>query len=210
LANLKNAASKLAESENRGHGRDGGFPPPPHSSVHAELPHTLITSLARAGIDVLFEQNGARITDFRRGEKLGARDHIVRWTKPKTRPEWMTLEQYQEFPDELRVHLLAYNLIHLLMAQAAGNAGVEPRTLSFKHTVQLRTEWNARAMSANDELFTLIARVKVGNRPNRIEPRERKRRPKPFPWLKTSRQITRDNVRRFGHPQGPQSKCHSA
>jgi hypothetical protein len=38
---------------------------------------------------------------------------------------------------ELWVSLLAYNLIRLLMAQAAYNAGVHPRELSFKHTVQM-------------------------------------------------------------------------
>ena len=39
------------------------------------------------------------------------------------------------------VHLLAYNVIRLLMAQAANNAGVDPRGLSFKHPVRLWTEW---------------------------------------------------------------------
>ena len=42
---------------------------------------------------------------------------------------------------ELWVYLLAYNLIRLLVAQAALQAGVHPRQLSFKHTVQLWTEW---------------------------------------------------------------------
>jgi hypothetical protein len=43
-----------------------------------------------AGVDVLFEQNGARNTDFRRGVSLGRRDHPVSWAKSKIRPEWMT------------------------------------------------------------------------------------------------------------------------
>ena len=38
---------------------------------------------------------------------------------------------------QLWAHLLAYNVIRLLMAQAASNAGKDPRELSFKHTVQL-------------------------------------------------------------------------
>ena len=42
------------------------------------------------------------------------------------------------------VHLLAYNVIRLLMAQAATNAAVHPRQLSFKHTVQMWTEWVSR------------------------------------------------------------------
>jgi hypothetical protein len=41
---------------------------------------------------------------------------------------------------ELWVYLLAYNLIRLLMAQAAFLADQIPRQLSFKHTVQV---WNA-------------------------------------------------------------------
>ena len=43
----------------------------------------LIAALQAMGVDVLFPQNGARHTDFRRGEKLGTRDHRVRWPKPK-------------------------------------------------------------------------------------------------------------------------------
>jgi hypothetical protein len=63
----------------------------------------LIATQIAAGVDVLFEQNGARITDFRRGESLGQRDHLVRWPKPKARPHWMTPEQYEAFPAELTV-----------------------------------------------------------------------------------------------------------
>ena len=53
----------------------------------------LIATLMAKGVDVLFEQHGSRITDFRRGKSLGTRDHIVRWPKPAARPEWMTPEQ---------------------------------------------------------------------------------------------------------------------
>ena len=42
---------------------------------------------------------------------------------------------------ELWVKLLAYNLIRLLMAQAAVESGLKPRELSFKHTVQIWTQW---------------------------------------------------------------------
>jgi hypothetical protein len=61
----------------------------------------LVATLMAAGVDGLFEQNGSRLTDFRRGQSLGARDHIVRWPKPAARPEWMTPEQYARAPDEL-------------------------------------------------------------------------------------------------------------
>ena len=230
----------------------------------------LIATLMGAGVDVLFEQNGARITDFRRGQSLGTRDHIVRWPKPP-RPEWMTSEQYAHFPDELTarevkvahqvlvttlldhrkvskddlsvlyarrwnveldlrnlktttgmdvlscqtpqmnekqlwVHLLAYNVIRLLMAQAACNAGIDPRELSFKHTVQLWTEWVSRGLSAAKDggrLFTLIAQCRVGNRAGRMEPRMRKRRPKPYPWLKVPRAHARRKIKKHGHDWEP-------
>ena len=60
----------------------------------------LIATLMAKGVDVLFEQHGARITDFRRGQSLGTRDHIVRWPKP-ARPQWMTPEQYAHLPGEI-------------------------------------------------------------------------------------------------------------
>lgn len=103
---------------------------------------------------------------------------------------------------QLWAHLLAYNVIRLLMAQAASNAGRDPRELSFKHTVQLWTEWVARGLSADHDdgrLFDLIAQSKVGHRPGRIEPRMRKRRPKPYPWLKTPKVHARRQVKRYGH-----------
>jgi hypothetical protein len=105
---------------------------------------------------------------------------------------------------ELRVHFLAYNLIRMLMAQAATKAAVHPRTLSFKHTVQLWSEWSARGLchrtsASIDLLFTLIGQLRVGNRPGRIEPRARKRRPKPYPWLKIPRPQARQLIEAYGH-----------
>lgn len=105
---------------------------------------------------------------------------------------------------ELWVHLLAYNLIRLLMAQAAINAAVHPRHLSFKHTVQMWTEWTSRRLGShpaqhNDVLFRLIAQLKVGNRPGWMEPRARKRRPKPYPWLKIPRAQARHQIRTYVH-----------
>lgn len=104
---------------------------------------------------------------------------------------------------ELWVHLLAYNLIRLLMAQAASLAGVDPRKLSYKHTCQLWTQWVSRGLSATADasrLFLLIAQVNVGLRPGRIEPRMRKRRPKSYPWLKQPRALARQLVSTHGHP----------
>ena len=100
---------------------------------------------------------------------------------------------------ELWVHLLAYNLIRMLMAQAAAVSGLEPRQLSFKHTVQLWTQWIAhrpthRRTHHHAELWRLIASVRVGDRPGRIEPRLKKRRSKPYLWLQQPRAQARAQI----------------
>lgn len=97
------------------------------------------------------------------------------------------------------VHLLAYNLIRLLMAQAAAASGVQPRQLSFKHTVQLWTEWTVRRLSHRTachhaDLWKLLAQVRVADRPGRVEPRMKKRRPKCYPWMKKPRSQERAQI----------------
>jgi hypothetical protein len=107
---------------------------------------------------------------------------------------------------ELWVYLLAYNLIRLLMAQAAWLADQIPRQLSFKHTVQIWIAWQQRGGGTHDavsisSLLVLIAQPRVGKRPGRVEPRAVKRRPKPFPLLSKPRPVAREDIRQNGHPK---------
>ena len=64
-----------------------------------------LTAMQAKGIDILMEQNGSRrrTTDFRRGKKLGERDHLVVINKPKNRPDWMSEAEYNATPDSLTV-----------------------------------------------------------------------------------------------------------
>lgn len=62
-----------------------------------------IAGLQERGIDIVCERNGSRRSDFRRGERLGARDHVIEWSKPPACPEWMPREQYESAPRVLRV-----------------------------------------------------------------------------------------------------------
>jgi hypothetical protein len=57
----------------------------------------LLCELQRRGVDGVFEQYGARrrSTDFRRGKRLGARDHLIGLDKPQKRPAWMSLAHYR-------------------------------------------------------------------------------------------------------------------
>lgn len=63
----------------------------------------VIALIQAQGADVLFQQHQRRHTDFRKGRRVGTRDHIVAWQKPKTCPGWMTREQYDAFPDALEI-----------------------------------------------------------------------------------------------------------
>jgi hypothetical protein len=64
------------------------------------------------------------------------------------------------------------------------------------------TEWNAHRIDLAtdpDTFFRLIAQAIVGHRSGRIEPRARKRRSKPYPWLEMPRTEARERVRAYGH-----------
>lgn len=106
---------------------------------------------------------------------------------------------------EIWVYLLAYNLIRLLMAQAAFTARITPNKISFKHCLQLWLLWSQKADTPDEGqlygLCALMAQQRAGNRPGRIEPRSVKRRPKACPLLTVPRGQARDNVRANGHPK---------
>ena len=99
---------------------------------------------------------------------------------------------------EIWAHVLAYNLIRAVMAQAAARHGVEPRSISFKGAAQaveafqpvlaLRGQHDAAARrELYGQLLDAIAGHRVGDRPDRYEPRRRKRRPKPYDRLMVPR-----------------------
>lgn len=48
------------------------------------------------------ESHASRKVDFRRGIRLGVKDHIVEWKKP-AKPEWMDTETYNQIPDNIKV-----------------------------------------------------------------------------------------------------------
>jgi len=88
---------------------------------------------------------------------------------------------------EIWTHLLAYNLLRTVMAVAANENDTEPRKVSFKGAKQALTAFAPKIEAARpedrasliDAMITTIAYHRVGDRPDRWEPRARKRRPKP-------------------------------
>ncbi len=102
---------------------------------------------------------------------------------------------------ELWVHLLAYNLTRLLMSEAAALCDRKPRSIRFRHTVQLWSSWSqcGQQLDAEGWVFLLqaVAGHRVGNRPGRREPRAIKRRSKPRKLLDMPRSHARNCCYRF-------------
>lgn len=100
---------------------------------------------------------------------------------------------------EIWAHLLAYNLIRKVMVQAAEKSKAEPWTISFQATLQtlkavalpLLTCAKSKLPEVIEEMLQAIARHSVGNRPDRVEPRALKRRPKPYDLLNKPRHQAR-------------------
>ncbi len=99
---------------------------------------------------------------------------------------------------EIWMHLLAYNLIRTLMAQAAATVGIDPRDLSFKGTLQTLVAFAAAGWSCpqrRNELYATVLRAvathRVNDRPDRVEPRAVKRRPKKQVYLNEPRSVAK-------------------
>ena len=112
---------------------------------------------------------------------------------------------------EVAMHLLAYNLIRGIMAEAGRSGGVKPRRLSFTgatHTVRCFEEVYlydpVRIRADLPHLLELVVKKRVGDRPDRYEPRAVKRRPKPHPLLRMPR---KEAKRLIARGQIPYSKA---
>jgi hypothetical protein len=95
---------------------------------------------------------------------------------------------------EIWTHVLAYNLIRTIMAQAASRIDIEPRSVSFKATIQIleafqpviahQGHWGFQhRQELYQQLLKAIAPHRVADRPDRFEPRMIKRRPKNYDRL---------------------------
>jgi hypothetical protein len=239
---------------------------------------TEMVMLKQRGVESVCRLTSHRTADFRRGERLGKNDHIVKWLKP-TKPRSIDRETYDALPEflmirecrvqveqrgfrvrtlviattlldadlfskddlaqlyrarwnaeldlkslkrtlqmdvlrcktpelvrkEIWTHVLAYNLIRTIMAQAATKHGIEPRSISFKGTVQtLEAFQPVIAMQGSHDstlrnslyhrLLDAISVHRVADRPDRYEPRLRKRRPKHYGYLRKPRRDTKRDM----------------
>jgi hypothetical protein len=229
---------------------------------------TNILFLKKRGIEFVGRINKAnRNADFRRGERLGQDDHIVRWLKPSSirsldrqtykvlpesipvretrirvaqrgfrtrmvvvvttlldpqqttkedlaalyRARWnneldlrsikSTMQMHElrcKTPElvhkEIWTHILAYNLIRTVMAQAAATHDLLPRAVSFKGAIQTLEAFQPLIViqAAHDSVYRArlyrllldaVATHRVSERPDRYEPRVKKHRRNHYGWL---------------------------
>ena len=106
---------------------------------------------------------------------------------------------------EIWTHILAYNLIRTIMAQAATRHDIQPRTISFKGALQFLEEFQrlidyqecrgrSHRMMLYQKLLDSIASQRVADRPDRFEPRLLKRRPKHFAFLRKPRHVIKSEM----------------
>jgi hypothetical protein len=236
--------------------------------------------LQERGVDVVTRLSVRRQADFRRGQRRGRGDHIVRWQRPSFihSIDWQTLKSLPEFltvretrvcveqpgfrsrtiivvttlldaeevtagdlaelyrarwnaeldlrslkqtlqmdilrcktPElvrkEIWTHILAYNLIRTIIAQAACQHDLEPRSISFKGAIQtleafqpliaLQGEGDSTLrLRLYQQLLDAVVTHRVADRPDRFEPRQRKRTPKKYDRMRKPRhEVKRDILR---------------
>jgi len=120
---------------------------------------------------------------------------------------------------ELAIHLIAYNLVRVLMQRSAHLYDFSPARLSFKGTLDTARHFAEVIHAASgsprkqqrliDEMLALIASDLLPQRPGRSEPRAKKRRPKNFQLLTKPRSLMGNLPHRNRpakkHPKSPLS-----
>jgi hypothetical protein len=110
---------------------------------------------------------------------------------------------------EIWTHILAYNLIRTIIAQAASKHHLEPRAISFKGAIQTLEAFQPliAAQGERDSTYRLhlyqklldaVATHRVADRPDRFEPRQRKRRQKKYDRMMKPRNVLKvEMLKRF-------------
>ena len=165
-------------------------------------------------VDVVIEQPGFRSKKFTVATTIMDRSiYCRRWIASVYRSRWLVELDIHAIKcsldmDVIRAKtppmvkteiwscLLAYNLIRMKMLQSCAVNGRMPRTLSFTTTMQLLAgTWVLAAVVLTDEMVQLGLEISnsqtVGDRPDRIEPRANKRRPKILALLKKPRRMVK-------------------
>jgi len=69
----------------------------------------IIALMQALGVPVLFPIHAKKKVDFSQGIRLGARDHLIDWKKPKRKPVWMSQQEYAGLPETVTVREFTVN-----------------------------------------------------------------------------------------------------
>jgi hypothetical protein len=127
----------------------------------------------------------------------------LRTLKSEMEMEMLRTKTPEMVRKEVAMHFLAYNLIRGIMAEAARAKEIKPRTISFTGSLHTVRAFEAshlydpvRIETDLPRLLELIGQKRVGDRPDRYEPRAVKRRPKPHPRLTMPRKAAKRLIKR--------------
>ena len=178
-------------------------------AVYAQLPETLTVRETKLGEWVLVSTltDAQQVSKEELNELYVQRWHIeldLRTLKSVMGMETLRCKSPQRVEKEVGAFFLAYNLIRAAMAQAAACAKLLPRQLSFsgaKRVINgfldlLRACGTRNLVRMFAHLRGAIAILVLPYRPNRVEPRAVKRRPKPHRLLTEPRDVARAKLLR--------------
>jgi hypothetical protein len=92
----------------------------------------MLAWLIRHGADVVMRQHQLRHTHFRRGKRLGAKDHVVDWVRPP-QPSWMDDATYAAMPETLTLREAHVDGLTLVMTLADAKAVSKQELLMLYH-----------------------------------------------------------------------------
>jgi hypothetical protein len=121
---------------------------------------------------------------------------------------------------ELWMHLIAYNLIRSMIWAAGQKHGVSIHSISFKSSLALIRQWapwmasldpcGSEAVKMHSDLLHYLVQQRLPYRPNRLEPRARKRRPKNYPLLTAPRRKYKEIIHRNRYSAEPNARARRA
>lgn len=69
----------------------------------------MLAILLLRGVHACTRLHQRRVSDFRRGRRLGPDDHLITWDRP-TRPPWMSEELYAQIPETLTLREIRFDV----------------------------------------------------------------------------------------------------
>jgi hypothetical protein len=187
----------------------------PWAAEHAALPDTLAVRLVRFRVGVPgFRTEAITLATT----LLDAREYPAEVLAELYRARWGIELRYREIKTtmgaevlrcqspamiqkELCLHAIAYNLLRCVMQQAAQAHGVDLSLISFKGTLDAVRHFADALHAARgrprrqrqlyEQLLCILASDALPWRPDRHEPRARKRRPKQYQLLNQPRRLMR-------------------